>query len=162
MAFLPVALAAGSSLLGAYSEFNAGQYQAAIASRNAKIAVENAGKASEAAQIKAQEGDRDAAALLGDQLAAQGASGLSGGSQYYLRRATQDTYRRERENINLAGLNESRGYLQEAANQKATASQARLQSYFALGKGIIGAGQSLIGGSSAIKNRIGARLRNGG
>lgn len=162
MAQVAVVAAAASALLGGVSAFSAGQYQSAIAKRNAQIATQNAGAASDAAQAQAQESDREGAALLGSQLADQGASGLSGNSQYYLRRQTQDTFHRDRENIALQGTVQSRGYLQEAANQKAAASQARTQAWFALGKGVLDAGSSLVGRSSSIKNKIAGRLRNGG
>lgn len=162
MAQAAAAMAAASSLLVGVSDFSAGQYQAAIAKRNAEISTTNAGKASDAAQLNAQENDREAANLLGQQLATQGESGLGGRSQYYLRRATEDTYRRERENTTLEGVNQSRGYLQESANYRAAASQARTQAWFSLAKGALNAGQSYVGGSTALKNKIGARLANGG
>lgn len=162
MAQVAAAAAAASSLLQGVSSFSSGMYQATIAKRNAEISKINAGKASDAAQLNAQESDREAADLMGQQLATQGSSGLGGSSQYYLRRATEDTYRRERENITLEGVNQSRGFLQESANYRAAASQARTQAWFGLASGALNAGSSYVGGSNPLKNKIGARLANGG
>ncbi len=171
MPFLPAALAIGSAIAGGVSSFSAGQYQAAIAKRNATIAEQNAGKSSDAAQMKAYQSDRQGAALLGEQAAIQGASGLSGTSQYFLRQQTQDALRQDRTNISLEGLAQSRNDLQESANFRAQASQANTQSLFDLGQGFLKAGgaalknggpggTSLIGGSKS--SRISGRIRNGG
>lgn len=155
MAFLPAALAVASAVGGGVSAFSAGQYQAAIAKRNAAIATANAGKISDAAQIKAQESDREGAALLGSQLADQGASGLTGASQYFLRSQTEGTLARERGNITLEGLAGSRQQLQDAANYTAAASQARTQAWFGLGQGLLKAGGAAIGGGSGSGSLIG-------
>lgn len=173
MAFLPAALAAASAVAGGVSEFSAGQYQAAIAKRNAEIATQNAGKISDAAQMKAQLSDREGAALEGSQLADQGASGLTGASQYFLRQQTADSYAQDRTNITLEGLAGSREQLQQAANYRAAASQARTQAWFGLAKGLLSAGDaaagggrsggvSLLGSAKSSTSAVGARIGNGG
>jgi len=161
MAFFPAALAVAGAVAGGVSAFSAGQYQAAIAARNAEIAKANAGKASDAAQIKAQESDREGAALLGSQLADQGASGLTGASQYFLRAQTESTLARERTNITLEGLAGSRQQLQDAANYTAAASQARTQAWFGLGQGLIKAGSAAYGGGPGSGSLLGGSKSSG-
>jgi hypothetical protein len=147
MAFVaPIAAAAGSFLasgtgiaaltaatagITALSSIQAGNYQAAVARNNARIAEENAARTSEASQREAARSDQDYRALLGEQLAAQGASGFDilGRSARSARQLTQRTGRRAAMDITTEGEAGARRSLQEAANFRGEGRQARLQGY---------------------------------
>lgn len=128
---LPALLTAGSAALGAVSAIQGGNYQAAVARNNARIAEENAARMSEAAQRESLRSDQDYRALIGEQLAAQGASGLDilGRSARSARQLTQRTGRRAAMDIIDEGTAGARRSLQEAANFRAEGRQARLQGY---------------------------------
>lgn len=136
-------MTAATAGIGALSAIQAGNYQAAVARNNARIAEENAARISEAAQREAARSDQDYRALLGEQLAAQGASGLDilGRSQRNARMLTQRTGRRAAIDITDEGEAGARRSLQEAANFRGEGRQARLQGY------ISGAGALLQGAS---------------
>lgn len=136
-------LTAGSAGLAALSAVQAGNYQAAVAKNNARIATENAARASEASQREAQRSDQDYRALLGEQLAAQGASGFDilGRSQGNARMLTKRVGRRAAMDITDEGEAAARRSLQEAANYRGEGRQAKLQGY------VTGAGALLKGAS---------------
>lgn len=147
MAFIPpLAAAAGSFLtsgagiaamtaatagIGAASMISQGNYQAAVARNNSRIAEENAARLSEASQREAVRSDQDYRALLAEQLAAQGASGFDilGRSQRSARMLTQRTGRMAAKDIRDEGEAGSQRSLQEAANFRGEGKQARTQGY---------------------------------
>lgn len=148
MAFLPPLLAAAGPILmssggaaaltgltagiTALSAIQAGNYQAAVARNNARIAEENAARVSEASQREALRSDEDYRALLGEQLAAQGASGFDilGRSQTEARMLTRRVGRRAAMDLIDEGEAGARRSLQEAANFRGEGKQAKLQGYF--------------------------------
>lgn len=136
-------MTAATAGIGALSSIQAGNYQAAVGRNNARIAEENAARIAEAAQGEALRSDQDYRALLGEQLAAQGASGFDilGRSQTAARRLTSRTGRLAAEDIIDEGRAGARRSLQEAANMRAEAKQAKRQGY------ISAAGQLLQGAS---------------
>lgn len=115
----------------ALSAIQAGNYQAAVAKNNSRIAEQNAAAQSEAAQREAMRSDQDYRALLGEQLAAQGASGFDilGRSQTSARMLTKRVGRRAAQDITEEGEAGARRSLQEAANFRGEDRQARLQGY---------------------------------
>ena len=125
------ALTGLSAGLGALSAVQAGNYQAAVAKNNARIATENAARVSEASQREAMRSDQDYRALLGEQLAAQGASGFDilGRSQMEARDLTRRTGRLAARDITDEGTAGARRSLQEAANFRGEGRQAKLQGY---------------------------------
>lgn len=129
--------------VGALSSIQAGNYQAAIGRNNARIAEENAARIAEAAQGEAMRSDQDYRALLGEQLAAQGASGFDvlGRSQVAARKLTTKTGRTAAQDIVNEGGAGAHRSLQEAANFRGEARQAKLQGY------VSAAGQLAQGGS---------------
>lgn len=139
-------LTAGSAGLAALSAVQAGNYQAAVAKNNARIAEENAARTSEAAQRESMRSDQDYRALLGEQLAAQGASGFDilGRSQQNARMLTKRVGRRAAMDITDEGEAGARRSLQESANFRAEGRQAKLQGYLS-GAGHILKGASDIG-----------------
>lgn len=149
---LPTLLTAGSAVLGAVSAVQSGNYQAAVLRNNARIAEENAARASEAAQREAMRSDQDYRALLGEQLAAQGASGFDilGRSQRSARQLTQRTGRRAAMDIVTEGEAAARRSLQEAANFRGEGRQARLQGY-------LSGASSLLQGASDVGTLVSGR-----
>lgn len=137
-------LAGATAGLGALTSIQQGNYQAAVGRNNARIAEENAARIAEAAQSEAMRSDQDYRALLGEQLAAQGASGFDilGRSQTAARELTSRTGRRAAVDIVDEGRAGARRSLQEAANFRGEGRQAKLQGYMsAAGQLLEGAGK---------------------
>lgn len=149
---IPTLLTAGAAGLSAVSAIQGGNYQAAVARNNARLAEENAARISEASQRESLRSDQDYRALLGEQLAAQGASGLDilGRSQRSARMLTKRTGRRAAMDITDEGAAEARRSLQEGANFRAEGKQARLQGY-------LSGGAALLQGASDVGTMIRGR-----
>lgn len=146
------ALTAATAGIGAISAISQGNYQAAVAKNNARIAEENSARMMEATQREALRSDQDYRALLGEQLAAQGASGFDilGRSQRNARQLTQRTGRQAAKDIFDEGTAGSERSLQEAANFRGEGRQARLQGY-------ISAAGSLAQGASDVGTLVRGR-----
>lgn len=149
---LPTLLTAGSAVVGAVTAVQNGNYQAAVARTNARIAEENAARANEAAQREAMRSDQDYRALLGEQLAAQAVSGFDilGRSQRGARQLTQRVGRRAAMDITAEGEAAARRFQQEAANFRGEGRQARLQGY-------LSGASSLLKGASDVGTLISGR-----
>lgn len=161
MAFLaPLAapLAIGAALFGGVSAFQQGQYQNQVAKNNAQIAERNAVLESEASQIEGMRSDQDYAAALGEQLAAQGASGFDilGRTQLATRARQQRTGRDAAGDIHARGTASARGLLQDAANFRSEGSAAKTQGAVSL------FGSVLDAGSIATKGYRKTQLRKAG
>lgn len=143
------AMSAATTGIGAISAIQNGNYQAAVARNNARIAEENAARISTASQKESLRSDQDYAALLGEQLASQGASGLDilGRSQVAARLLTGKTGRTAAKDISEEGTSRSRQSLQEAANLRAEGKQAKLQGY-------IGAAGAIAQGAADFSNTL--------
>lgn len=159
---LGTALQIGGGVLGTLSSIGQANYQAQVAKNNAMIATENAQKASDQAQAEQLASDQQTAALLGEQEAIQGGSGLSigTGSQLRTRRTAQRLGRQDAERIREAGNSTIQGYLQQAENFRG---EARVAKSNAIMSGIGGAlnvassiSPSLISGARSVRsaNRI--------
>lgn len=168
MAFIP-ALAAGiSSAFGGFggllsvagtvvsgiSALAAGNYQKQVADMNAEIAKQNAARAEERGQIVQQETDNRTAAFLGEQTAAQSASGISLTSRSAIatRRTARELGRMDALNVRQAADIESYNYKVDAVNQKAQGQMAQQAGVGTLIGSFFKAGGSLIGGSSSTAN----------
>lgn len=125
------AMTAATAGIGALTSVQQGRYQAAVGRNNARIAEENAARIAEASQKEGMRSDIDYRQLLAEQLAAQGASGLDilGRSQRAARELTYRTGRDAAKDIREEGTAGARRSLQEAANFRAEARQAKLQGY---------------------------------
>lgn len=170
MAFIAPALAAVPAFLGsstgiaalglatagvtALTSIQQGNYRAAVAKNNQRIAEENAARLSEASQEEARRSDVDYRTLLAEQLAQQGASGFDvlGRSFQRGQMTTRRTGRRAAQDIRLQGESDSRNRLQEAANFRAEGKQARLQGYAS-------AAGSMLGAASDVGTLINGRRR---
>lgn len=143
----------GSAALGAVGTIAAGSYQAAVANMNADVADENAKMARQRAQLEAYENDMMTAGMLGEQEAAQSASGVSltSRSAVLTRKAARQLGRRDTLNIRQAGEVEAYNYKVDAANQRAAGQGARMQAgVSALGQ-FMGATGNLIGGARSTR-----------
>lgn len=137
---------AGAGLAGLTAIQN-GNYQAAVAKNNARIAEQNAARLSEASQVEAQRSDIDYRALLAEQMAEQGASGFDvlGRSQSSARALTRRTGRKAAKDIRDEGEAAAGRELQEGANQRAAGRQAKLQGYVSAAGSLIDAGTLISG-----------------
>lgn len=142
-------LTAATAGLGALSAVQQGNYQAAVGRNNARIAEENAARIAEASQREGMRSDIDYRTLLAEQLDAQGASGLDilGRSQQAARELTHRTGRMAAEDIRDEGSASARRSLQESANFRAEARQAKIQGYTS-------AAGSLLQGASGFGNTL--------
>jgi hypothetical protein len=153
---LGTALQVGGSLLGIASAVGASSYQATVARNNAAIAERNAQLASTQAQEQQQQNDQQVAALIGEQEAIQGASGLTGASQLRTRRSTARLGRIDSANIRAQGTQNIQNARQQAENFRSEASAARSQGLASIFSGGLDIASSLVGGASSTRraNRI--------
>ena len=152
-------LGVASAAVTGVSAIQQGNYQAAVAKNNALIAEQNAASASEAAQLEQLRSDREHAALLGEQLAAQGSSGLDvtsrsfGRSRMLTRRVRGEAAR----DIRTQGQFAAMGSLQDAANFRAQGVAARRQGMAtAIGAGL-SAGSDIVRQGSLVRRSGGRR-----
>lgn len=101
----------------------AAQYEANIAKQNAAISEQNAARSVQVSQLQQQEQDDLTRAMVGEQIAAQSASGLSlgGRSQILTRKSARLLGRKDALNVRYAGEIQRYNYQVEAANQLAGA-----------------------------------------
>lgn len=132
----------------------AAKRQAKIAEANAEIANQNAQRSQMQAQEEAQKNDNEVAAFIGQQEAAQSASGLSvgGRTQVLTRKAAARVGRIDTRNIIDQGAARSRNFLQQEADFKGQAQTVRAEGKNAMMQGILGGVSSLVGASSSIKS----------
>ena len=169
MAFMAAAaplLALGSGLLSGATSFMQGQYQAEVADMNAKIAKQNAEYATQKAGIEAQNKDLETKALLGEQVVAQAASGvtLSGRSQMQTRQSARRLGRADALNIVAAGSAERENFLQQKRQFSAESKAAKVSAWTGLAGGVLegvsgyvsakGTSPSLVGGSTSVARPI--------
>lgn len=142
-----------SAGIGAIGSIAAGNYQAKLAEYNAQIAEGNATRAIERSRVEAQDNDMATLGMLGEQEAAQTASGISlrSKSAVATRRAARQLGRRDTLNIAQAGDIEAYNYKAAAAGERASGQAAKQAGMFnALGT-FLSAGGSLLGGSQSTK-----------
>ena len=134
MAFLPLALTVASTAINGYSQFQQSMYQSAVAKNNAKIASQDADRASYAAQINQMRSDREYAQQESAQLASQSASGLDvlGRSQVMSRAAFANVRDQEAQDIRDKGLFDVRNFQQEQANYLGEARAQKTQAWMGL------------------------------
>lgn len=138
---MAAAVGAIASIAQGVMGFMQASYQAEVAKMNAKIANENAKRSIQRSSIEQEDFDRmETAATLGEQEAAQGASGLSISSPSAIKtRATSRALgRRDALNIIQAGQIEAYNYRTQAANFKAEAKASKLSGFSSLLGGFIG------------------------
>lgn len=99
------AAAIGGTIISTSAAMQANKYQQQVLARQAAQMEENAGRATQAAQVNQQQQDMQTRALIGEQVAAQSASGLKlgGKSQMLTRKAARELGRMDALNIRQAG-----------------------------------------------------------
>lgn len=166
MAFAPVALTIPTILtgvstavgvVGAIMSANAAaqsaNYQAAIAERQAEVNRINAARAIETSQQQQLEQDQQTRAFLGEQIAAQSASGLriGGGSAMLTRKSARELGRLDALNIRQAGEVEAYNWKVGAEDAAASAGFAKMQANNSLLEGFMTGAGTLVGGLGKIK-----------
>lgn len=145
------AAAALGSIVSGVTGYMQSAYQAKVAGMNEKVALWNAERSRTRAGIDAQEKDfLETRALLGEQEAAQAASGVSiaGKSQIATRNSARLLGRRDSQNIIEEGQLQTYGHKVEAANFKAEKKAAKISGISSLIGGVLGAASSLSGSSA--------------
>lgn len=160
MAFLPVALAVGSTLISGISSFQQSMYQSAVAKNNAKIAEDNSNRASYAGQIEQMRSDREYRAQEGTVLATQAASGFDVlGRSQVMSRANVDRVRGEAAlDIRGQALDNVRNLQQEQANFLGEARAQKTQAWMGLASTAFDIGGTVLGspkGKKAVHSLIG-------
>jgi len=159
MAFLPVALAVGGAALQGLSSFQQSNYQAQVAKNNAKIAGQNADRASYAAQVSQMRSDREYQAQGASILATQAASGLDvlGASQVGTRINEARVRAEQATDIRQQGLFDVRNYQQQQANYLGEAHADKVAAWmgvaataFQIGGIVATKGKTTTGGHSLI------------
>lgn len=135
MAFLPVAMVAGSllsagaSVVSGISSIQQGNYQNQVAKNNAIIAEKNAAAAEVASQQRQQRSDIEYGAQVGEATAQQGASGFDilGRTQVMARNTTRAAGRGAAVDIRTEGWNQAQAGMQEAQNFRVQGAAAKAQ-----------------------------------
>lgn len=164
MAFAPAAFAALPTILGVISTGVAiagvvastsaatqqANFQAMIADRNKAVMEDNAVRAQYASQVQQEESDRVARGLIGEQIAAQSASGLKigGRSAMLTRKSAKQLARMDALNIRQAGDIEAHNYRIGAEDAALQAGFARQTASNALAEGFLTGVGTLVGGAS--------------
>lgn len=153
-AALPFVALAGAAV-NTLGEFRSDMYQSAVLRNNARIARQNAATASTAAQIEQQRSDLEYGQLQGEQLAAQGASGLDimGRTQSLTRKAGREVGRQAARDIREQGTAEARNYLQESANLRGQAREQKVQGYFNLAGNALNTATEAMGGNRSLVSK---------
>ena len=146
-------LSALGSVVSGVSALAAGAAQANMNKFNAQIAEDNAARAQERAQIEAQQQDDLTRGMLGEQEAAQSASGLSmtSKSSVLTRKSALKLGRLDTLNVRQAGDLEAYNYKVDAANQRMQGSLAMMSGASNMLGSFLSAGSSLIGKSTSTK-----------
>jgi hypothetical protein len=155
-------LSVAGTVVGAMGQAAAARQQAKIADANAKIAYENAQRATSASQEQVQDSDREMAAFIGAQEAAQSASGLSTSSRSSVltRKSAQRIGRIDSSRITEQGRSTARNFLQQQQDYQMQAKSARSSARFAMLGGMLGAATSLVGGASPTSSYTASSMRN--
>lgn len=150
------------TIVGAMGQAAAAKQQAKIADMNAQIAAENAQRATAQSQDQVMNQDRETAAFIGQQEAAQSASGLSTDSRTSVltRKSAQRIGRIDSANTIEQGRSNARNYFQQQADFQAQAAGARSSARFAMLGGMLGAASSLVGSSSPTSSATANSFRN--
>lgn len=135
---------AGTAITG-FSTFAAAQANAAQMEFNASIAEENARRAIERSQIEQEEQDRLTRGMIGEQMAAQAASGVNvgTGSPLRTRLVARELGRLDALNVRQAGEIESYNYKAQAAGLRAQAKAEKMGGAFGLVGSFLNAGTTI-------------------
>lgn len=143
--------AAGSAALGAVTAITEGNYQAAVARNNARIAEMNAQRESMAGQTEAMRLSQENAGRVGELTASQAASGLSLGSGSFAQGRALETRigALEVRDTARAGAERAQASLQQAANFRGEARAAKRQGYLSAAGSLLSLGGEFAGSPAA-------------
>jgi hypothetical protein len=137
-----------STLMGTVASMNAASTEAKIAENNAIIAEDNRKRAIQEGQIKAQQQDFEASQELGELVAKQAASGLSGTSYALQRKSMRELAARDRGFTIYESEALATRHAQDAQDYRTSAASSRSAKRNAGIAGILGTGSSLISGAA--------------
>lgn len=152
LTLISVGVGLAGTAVSTFSQISAANYQAQIAERNKEIMLENAKRAITASQQAQVEQDRKSAFLLGQQEAAQSASGLSlgGRSQMLTRKAARELARMDALNVRQAGEIEAYNFRVMAEDAASKAQFLKNSTGSLLLEGFLGGGATIIGGAGKL------------
>lgn len=145
---MPYVMAAGTAF-SAVSQYQAGKYQAAVASQNAKIMDKRAESENFALSQDVQGRDQEAKAQIAELIAEQAASGVDIGKGTALLRRTslQRLAGRDRQRLTESQTNTLMNNKQAAASYRAEASAAKQGAKMALAGGLLEIPSSYLSGA---------------
>lgn len=159
MCDVATAFTVGSTLIGAYSQYQQGQYQEDMGEYNAAIMRNNAmiqeRQASDAitrgAKLEEQQRDK-VRMMIGKQRANTAGSGLlvDSGTPGALTDQTAMFGEEDAQNIRVNAMNEAWGYKTGAANSRAQGAQYKSQGEAAASAGMFGAAGTLLSGAASV------------
>lgn len=139
-------VSAVGSLVSGLAAMQAANYQAAVAKANAKVAEDNASRAQHRAQIMAQDQDALTLAMLGEQEAAQSATGVDvgGPSARLARKSAAELGRKDALNVRQDGEIEAYNFKVDAMNARSEGQLARMRGRSAMIGGVFNAASGLL------------------
>lgn len=143
-------MGAVGSIMGGQSQASADKYNAAMAHENAHVLRENANIAGQAGAEQAQVAGLKSRAIIGDTVAAQGASNVNvhSGSAVDVRTSEQEVGQLDAMNIRGNAAKVAYGYKVQAIDKDAEAALDTADASNALTSGWINAGTTLLGGTA--------------
>lgn len=145
-------LSLGSTLLGggisAMGQMASANYQSQVAQNNATIAQRNADYAINAGNVQAEQQDMKTKAMIGEQIAGQGANGLdvNSGSNLNVRQSQAELGR-------LDTLNILQKAQLKSSSLEADAMNFRAQGQLAESRGAFGAAGSILGTAASVSDK---------
>ena len=149
----------GTSMIGAYenaqAQSTAANYQAQVARNNQIIANQNAGIAVQQGQQQEETQRIKTGEIIGNELAAQGASGVNAntGSSVDVRSSTAETGELDALTIRYNSQLQARNYQLQGQMSGEQASLYSAQAGWDTQAGYLGMGSSLLGGASSVSNK---------
>lgn len=157
------AVGAYSAMASAHAQSQAANYQAQVAAHNAKIADQNASMAVDAGNSQAQQQEMKTRALLGNEKAAQAASGLdvNSGTAVDTRSSTALLGTESELSTHYNAAKQALGYEETGASQQTQSQLYKMQAQDAQSAGAIGAGASLLSGAAGVGGNLANFYRTG-
>lgn len=156
-------ISAYGSVVGGIEARQTANFQAQVAKNNATIAAQNATYATEAGESKAQQQEMSTRALIGNEVAAQGSSGLdvNGGSAVKVRSSAAALGTLSELNIRNNALREAYGFTQQSQNFESEGELDTAKGKNAMTAGIVGGVGALVGGAAKTYDMVSNFQRTG-
>lgn len=156
LAGIATAVSVASGIVGTISAVQQANFNQKLAARNATIAEDNARRSIYEGQLKAQQADLDASQEMGQLLARQSVSGLTGKTYALQRKSLRELASRDRGTIRFEAESLAQRYRQQGQDFQIEAAGERSAKSFAILSGLGDVGSSLISGAakySALKQK---------